>query len=56
MYSETSSYRCVAKRSALKLALHYDLRMQLDGSTFSWAIPKGLIGKKIQSGSTDVKG
>jgi hypothetical protein len=28
----------------LMIALHYDLRMQLDGSTFSWAIPKGLIG------------
>lgn len=25
-------------------ALHYDLRMQLDGATASWAVPKGLLG------------
>lgn len=25
-------------------ALHYDLRMQVDGGTVSWAIPKGLLG------------
>ena len=29
----------------VNIALHYDLRMQLDGSTVSWAIPKGLLGK-----------
>ena len=26
-------------------ALHYDLRMQMDGATVSWAVPKGLLGE-----------
>jgi hypothetical protein len=26
-------------------ALHYDLRLQLDGKTVSWAIPRGLLGR-----------
>ena len=26
-------------------ALHYDLRMQVDGATASWAVPKGLLGE-----------
>ncbi|WVQ80766.1 hypothetical protein IAT38_002871 [Cryptococcus sp. DSM 104549] len=36
------NYWCIQRHSAT--ALHYDLRMQLDGTTFSWAVPKGLIG------------
>lgn len=30
------------------VALHYDLRMHLDGVTVSWAIPKGLLGMKSE--------
>jgi hypothetical protein len=26
-------------------ALHYDLRIQLDGATMSWAVPRGLLGE-----------
>lgn len=29
------------------VALHYDLRIQLDGLTVSWAIPKGLLGESL---------
>lgn len=40
---------CSSRGASVTLTLtctahHYDLRMQLDGGTFSWAIPKGLIG------------
>ena len=31
----------------LRLALHYDLRMQVDGATASWAVPKGLLGEGL---------
>lgn len=36
------NFFCMQRHQAR--ALHYDLRLQLDGGTFSWAIPKGLIG------------
>ncbi|RXK42052.1 DNA ligase D, 3'-phosphoesterase domain-containing protein [Tremella mesenterica] len=36
------NFWCIQRHQAR--ALHYDLRMQLDGSTVSWAIPKGLLG------------
>lgn len=36
------NFFCIQRHQAR--ALHYDLRLQLDGVTFSWAIPKGLIG------------
>ncbi|AAW42055.1 hypothetical protein CNBC7140 [Cryptococcus deneoformans B-3501A] len=36
------NFWCIQRHSAT--ALHYDLRMHLDGVTVSWAIPKGLLG------------
>ncbi|WVQ71339.1 hypothetical protein IAR50_000867 [Cryptococcus sp. DSM 104548] len=36
------NFWCIQRHSAT--ALHYDLRMQLDGKTVSWAVPKGLLG------------
>ena len=33
-----------ARVYVLGIALHYDLRMQVDGGTASWAVPKGLLG------------
>lgn len=37
------NFFCIQRHQAR--ALHYDLRLQLDGGTISWAIPRGLIGK-----------
>jgi hypothetical protein len=37
------NFFCIQRHEAR--ALHYDLRLQLDGGTFSWAVPKGLIGQ-----------
>lgn len=34
----------------LSVALHYDLRMQLDGTTMSWAVPRGLLGESEECG------
>ncbi|WRT66003.1 DNA ligase D, 3'-phosphoesterase domain-containing protein [Kwoniella shivajii] len=36
------NFWCIQRHSAT--AMHYDLRMQIDGGTISWAVPKGLIG------------
>ncbi|ORX35487.1 DNA polymerase ligase-domain-containing protein [Kockovaella imperatae] len=36
------NFWCIQRHQAR--ALHYDLRMQLDGATYSWAIPRGLLG------------
>ncbi|XAO23598.1 hypothetical protein I312_102378 [Cryptococcus bacillisporus CA1280] len=36
------NFWCIQRHSAT--ALHYDLRMHLDGVTVSWAVPKGLLG------------
>nr|XP_018265067.1 DNA ligase D, 3'-phosphoesterase domain-containing protein [Kwoniella dejecticola CBS 10117]OBR87225.1 DNA ligase D, 3'-phosphoesterase domain-containing protein [Kwoniella dejecticola CBS 10117] len=36
------NFWCIQRHSAT--AMHYDLRMQIDGGTVSWAVPKGLIG------------
>ncbi|WVQ96993.1 DNA ligase D, 3'-phosphoesterase domain-containing protein [Kwoniella sp. CBS 9459] len=36
------NFWCIQRHSAT--AMHYDLRMQVDGGTVSWAVPKGLIG------------
>lgn len=36
------NFWCIQRHQAR--ALHYDLRMQLDGATVSWAIPRGLLG------------
>lgn len=36
------NFWCIQRHQAR--ALHYDLRMQLDGATVSWAVPKGLLG------------
>ncbi|KAK8865594.1 hypothetical protein IAR55_000738 [Kwoniella newhampshirensis] len=36
------NFWCIQRHSAT--AMHYDLRMQLDSATVSWAIPKGLLG------------
>ncbi|TYJ52676.1 hypothetical protein B9479_006725 [Cryptococcus floricola] len=36
------NFWCIQRHSAT--ALHYDLRLQLDGKTVSWAVPKGLLG------------
>jgi hypothetical protein len=35
-------------RGKLNIALHYDLRVQLDGTTTSWAIPRGLLGETAE--------
>lgn len=45
--SPLSSCVMVGRRADGGLAHHYDLRMQLDGSTVSWAIPKGLLGMPL---------
>ena len=39
--------RYCMKGPGLMLALHYDLRMQLDGTTMSWAVPRGLLGELL---------
>ncbi|WWD18230.1 hypothetical protein CI109_102680 [Kwoniella shandongensis] len=36
------NFWCIQRHSAT--AMHYDLRMQLDSATVSWAVPKGLLG------------
>ncbi|WWD05389.1 hypothetical protein V865_003465 [Kwoniella europaea PYCC6329] len=36
------NFWCIQRHSAT--AMHYDLRMQVDDGTVSWAIPKGLLG------------
>ncbi|GFZ43441.1 hypothetical protein JCM24511_01161 [Saitozyma sp. JCM 24511] len=36
------NFWCIQRHQAR--ALHYDLRIQLDGGTLSWAVPKGLLG------------
>nr|XP_019050717.1 DNA ligase D, 3'-phosphoesterase domain-containing protein [Kwoniella bestiolae CBS 10118]OCF29647.1 DNA ligase D, 3'-phosphoesterase domain-containing protein [Kwoniella bestiolae CBS 10118] len=36
------NFWCIQRHSAT--AMHYDLRMQVDDGTVSWAVPKGLIG------------
>lgn len=50
-HQATGQYHCLHLTAELyhrvdsQIALHYDLRMQLDGATVSWAVPKGLLGE-----------
>lgn len=52
------NFFCIQRHQAR--ALHYDLRLQLDGGTLSWAIPKGLIGASSkllgEGGAADLAG